>query len=174
MTVKERSDLLALVRARARVAKAETDERAAALLADYERQSATIFPFDRDETWKAATLVLEAAYRESQCQVAERCDELGIPKEFQPSLSPPYWRGRGENAFASRRAELRKVAMTQIELLRKTAVTLIERKAVEVQEQLVADGLTSDAARAFLEAMPKVTTLMPTLDAKKLLGKLSR
>jgi len=169
MTAKERSELLALVRARARVAKAETDERAAALVADYERQSATIFPFDQDHVWKAAVQAAEDVTREAQRQIAERCNGLGIPPEFQPGLSEPYWYGRGENATASRRAELRKVATTKIEALRKAAVTQIERKSVELQEQLVATALTSDAARAFLEAMPKVAALMPALDARKLL-----
>jgi len=171
MTSKERSELLALVRARARVAKAETDERAAALIADYERQSATIFSFDQDHVWKEAMQKAEDAAREAQRQVTARCNELGIPPAFQPGVFSAGWYGRGQNGVASRRAELRRVAETKIEALRKAAVTQIERKSVELQEQIVAEGLTSDSAKTFLEAMPTVVSLMPVLDVQRLLGK---
>ncbi len=48
----------------------------------------------------------------------------------------------------------------------------IERWSVETQTKLVASGLTSEAAQAFLEAMPKPVSMMVVLtvdDARQLL-----
>ena len=44
---------------------------------------------------------------------------------------------------------------------------MIEMQAVELQSQVIANGLTSDAARAFLDNMPAVETLMPPLEVAK-------
>ena len=52
------------------------------------------------------------------------------------------------------------------------AHTKIERWSVETQTKLVASGLTSQAAQAFLEAMPKPGSMMVVLtvdDARLLL-----
>ncbi|HVE49565.1 MAG TPA: hypothetical protein VNG69_08120 [Casimicrobiaceae bacterium] len=50
---------------------------------------------------------------EADAHIAERCRALGIPPEFRPTLSL-CWFGRGENAVAGRRAELRRVAQTGV------------------------------------------------------------
>ena len=74
------------------------------------------------------------------------------------------WYGRGENSTAERRVELRKVATTRIDALAKAAKTHIERRSVEIQTELLAGRLTTDAAQAFLAAMPTADQLMPVLD----------
>jgi hypothetical protein len=73
------------------------------------------------------------------------------------------WCGRGENAFADRRAELRKVATTRIAADGKQAKAEIERQSLDVQERLLIGGLESDEAQAFVESMPKADELMPPI-----------
>ena len=169
MTHREREDLAKLVRQRARLERAGAAQRKAELLADVERQLAAIYTYDDDETWKAAAEAAKAAVEAAQTKVAERCQELGIPKEFAPSLSVD-WYGRGQNAVASRRAEIRKVAKTRLDAMEKAAQTEIERASVDALTRLIADGLASEAAKDFLDALPTANTLMPQIDATALLG----
>lgn len=70
------------------------------------------------------------------------------------------WYGRGENASALRRGELRAVAKTRIDADARAAKVAIERSSVEMQTELVAGGLESEAARAFLPSMPTTEALM--------------
>jgi len=169
MTAKERADLMALARMRARVAKAQVAQRAAELEADFEEQLGTIYEFDRDEVWKEAVrLAAEAAAAASKV-IAERCAELGIPPDFAPGLSGPSWYGRGATQVAERRVELRKMAKTRIDALAKRAEAQIAAASVGVQEQLLAEGLTTVAAQAFFASMPTPAELMPPLALPALL-----
>ena len=167
MTRSERGDLARLVRQRARLEKAGAAQRKAELLADFEKQVASIYSYDDDPTWQEAMESAEEEARAAQSKVAKRCRELGIPDEFAPGLNLS-WFGRGQNAVASRRAELRRVAKTRLDAMEKAARTEIERASVEAQTQLIADGLSSDAAKSFLDGLPAVASLMPELDAKAL------
>ena len=162
MSKGERDDLGRLMRQRAKVARTSADQRAAELLAEFEQQMASVYSFDADEVWKAAHDAAQQVVQEAQARVAKRCAELGIPERFAPSLDV-YWYGRGENASKKRRQELRLVAKSRIAALQKQAYAAIERASVEVQTELVAHGLTSDAAKAFLERMPTAEMLMPLL-----------
>jgi len=59
---------------------------------------------------------------------------------------------------------LRRAAKSKIEALEKEAVTKIERLSLEAQTNIVAQGLDSESAKAFLEAMPKLEALMPPVE----------
>ena len=74
------------------------------------------------------------------------------------------WRGRGENAIAERRAELRAVAKSRIAAIEKAAITRIERGCLDAQAQVLAHGLTTASAIAFFDALPQVEVLMPSLE----------
>jgi hypothetical protein len=167
MTRREREDLAALVRRREKVAKTAAAQRAAELLADFEAQCAARYAYDEDATWRAITEEAQRVVQEADAAIAARCRELGIPPRFRPGLQVS-WHGCGENAVAERRAELRAVAKTRIGALEKQARTKVERQSVELQTQLVAGGLASAAARAFLDAMPTPAALMPPLDVRAL------
>lgn len=167
MTKGERVELGQLIRKRERVMKSMVAERSTAMLAEFESQCAAIYSFDQDEIWKDAFAAAEKIVEESEKVIAARCDELGIPKEFAPSIDV-HWYGRGENAVASRRSELRRVAKAKIANLEKDAISKIERMSLEAQTEVIANGLQSDAARGFLERMPDITTLMPTLNAAEI------
>ena len=119
MTKGERNDLAGLVRQRAKLLKAAAAQRSAELLADFERQLGTIHSYDDDETWRAATATAEQAVGAANAQIAERCQELGIPKEFAPTVRFS-WYGRGENASKDRRAELRRMSSASPKGLRPT------------------------------------------------------
>jgi hypothetical protein len=168
MTKGERTDLGALIRRREKLAKTAAADRAAELLADLERQLAAIYTYDQDETWAAANAVAEQAIEQANLAVAARCAELGIPKEFAPRLAMG-WRGRGENASKERPAELRRVGVTRISALEKSARTQIELRSLKLQEEIITGGFTSEAALSFLDKMPAPESLMPVLDARLLL-----
>ena len=169
MTRRERDDLARLVRQRAKLEKAGADQRKAELLAEFEEQISAVYSFDDDETWRKAMKAARAEVSAAQDKIAERCRELGIPKEFAPSLDIQWYR-RGQNAVASRRSELRLAAKARLDAMEKTAMTEIERASVEAQTQLILGGLTTEAAKSFLESIPSIMSLMPTLDAPALIA----
>lgn len=169
MTKRERDDLAKLVRQRAKLEKALASQRKAELLAEFERQMAQDYSYDDDATWSAAVEAAEAEVRAAKAKIADRCVELGIPKEFAPRLTVG-WYGRGQNATAQRRTELRRVAATRLDAMEKAARTEIERASVGAQTNLITDGLTSEAAHRFVDSLPSVRLLMPPLDAGEVKG----
>jgi len=162
LTKSERQELAGLLRRRARVAKADAKQRTAELLADFEAGLATIQKSD-DAAWRDITATAQAHVREADAAIAAICREKGIPEDWRPGLRLD-WYGRGENASASRRAELRRVATSRLAALEQAAVAAIERQAVAAETELIAEGMRSTRARALLTALPTVEALMPPLD----------
>src|SRR5262249_21351176 len=113
--------------------------------------------------WAEVRAAAAATVNEADAKIAARCRELGIPEEWRPAIAMA-WFGRGENASAERRAELRRVAKTRIEAQEKRALTRIEVESIYLQTKLIAGGLQSDAAHTFLESLPTAEALMPQLD----------
>jgi len=164
MSRRDASDLAAHVRREAVNAKAMVGIRAAELVADFEQQMAAEYAFSQDAVWTQAAEAAEVAVREANEKIAQRCGELGIPREFAPCLSRPRWFSRGGQSMVSeRRAELRKVAVTRIAALEKAAKVQIETTALEMQKVLLSGVLTSREAQAFLAKMPTAADLMPVL-----------
>jgi hypothetical protein len=159
MTRFEREDLLKIARMHAKVAKADAVSRSAKLRAEFEAQLAAEYDYDDDETWRKAHAAAFAAAEQAQDIVARRCEELGIPRRFAPSLHL-HWYRRGENGVKSRRAELTRVAHSKIHQLEKEAKLAIDRASVETQTKLLASALESAEAQAFLAAMPTAAQLM--------------
>lgn len=163
MTKGERADLLSLVRKRERVMKSMAAERSAQMLAEFEAQAAAAYSFNDDAVWAAAQREAAEAVRQAAEMVVKRCEALGIPKEFAPTLNLS-WYGRGENAFVQRMAELRRAAKKRIEAMEAQAVASIERLALEAQTTLLAHGIDTDAAHAFLaKTQEDMATFMPSL-----------
>lgn len=109
----------------------------------------------------------EKVFEDAEKTVEARCRELGIPEEFAPSMSLS-WYGRGENAVAMRRAELRRAARSKIDALEKEARVKIERMSLEAQTQIIATGLETDTAKTFLENLSMVDEAMPSIDAEQI------
>lgn len=167
MSKTERVELTQLIRKRERVMKSQAFEQGAIMLAHFDEQLATIYEFDQDEAWNGATEIAQKAVDESNAQIAKRCRDLGIPPEFAPRLEFG-WCGRGQNAVAGRRSELRRMAASKIKAITEATKSRIERMSLEAQTQVVANGLESAAAKNFLETMPGVDELMGKLDARQL------
>ncbi len=173
MTSAERTDLRSLIRQRAKLMKAHVAQRGLELMADFERQLQTYFSFDQDEVWEAAYAEAEKAAQDASAQIALRCRELGVPKKFAPTLSFG-WRGQGENASKHQRADMRREAKARIAAMEAAAKTAIEQFSVESQTDLIADGITSEAAKVFLEQLPSAEALMPVLELKQVQGLLEQ
>lgn len=167
MTKSERVELGQLIRKRERVMKSLAAERAAVMLAEFDAQSAALYSFDQDETWRRSTEEAQKIVDEANETIAARCKELGIPKEFAPSLAFG-WMERGQNMVASRRTELRRMAKSRIAAIEKETLTKIERLSLTAQTEVIANGLESAAARQFLERMPELESMMPAINAAEL------
>jgi hypothetical protein len=172
MTKGERDDLVRLVKQREKVAKTAAEQRSAAMLAEFEQQISAIHSFATNEVWKAATAAaIDAAKKANETILAE-ADHLGIPREFQPKLSF-HWVNRGENEYQARRDELRRVAKAEIDALEKVARVQIESASVSAQTEIIANGLNSEAAIAFLNRLPAIDSMMPALDITQIQAKLA-
>jgi len=166
MTAKERDELRKLLNARARVAKQMVAQRAAELRADFEEQLAARYDFGH-AAWADLTTEAARVVKEADLALAERCRLLGIPENFRPRLTVSWWQ-RGENANKERQVELRRVATTRLEALCQAARLAIDKRTLEGQTLLTHAGLTSEAAREFLNALPTPVALMPALDLAEL------
>jgi hypothetical protein len=170
MTRNETEALQRLIRQREKVLKSRARQRSADLVADFENQMGSEYSFDQDEVWAKATEAAEREVANAQAKVAARCRELGIPDRFAPSLSLK-WRHRGyDNLIGERKAELRRMARTQIEAIERKAVVEIETSCLDAQTRLAVAGCTSDDAAAFLASLPSVETLMPRLSYAEVAG----
>jgi hypothetical protein len=170
MTKSEREDLQRLVRQREKVMKSAAAQRSAELLADFENQMGQEWAFDQDETWAQAAVAAKHFVDKCQEQIATRCRELGIPDRFAPSLSV-NWQHRGYgNLVEKRRSELRTMARSRIAAIERKAITEIELSCLKAQEAIAVAGLTSDAAKAFIETLPTIDSLMPPLSFEAIAG----
>jgi hypothetical protein len=159
----ERDDLVRLIRRHEKVAKTAAAQRAAELRADFELQLDAQYHFDQDTVWREAMRAAKQATDDAARVIEERCAELGIPARFAPSIGL-HWYSRGENAVKERRTELRRIAHERIAAKEKATCTEIERASVRLQTEVIAHGLASDEARAFLERLPTPDALMQPIE----------
>lgn len=159
MTRTEREDLGKVVRLRAKVTKASLETLAKDRCADIERQLSAIHQADQAD-WAVAVAEANKQVHAANAEIARVCDERGMRPAFRPSLSIG-WSGRGENASAARRAELRKLAYARIEADRRAGCQLVDAWAAEKLTVLIAGALTTTEAKAFLEALPSPERLLP-------------
>jgi hypothetical protein len=161
MTKADRANLERLARKRAQAAISDITERTKVLRAEVEDQLSAEYDA-YDELWADLTREAKRVVMDADRQIAAKCAELGIPAEFRPTLGLS-WAGRGTNAVAERRTELRRLAHARIDAGAAHAKRVIQRNLLEVETKLIADGLDSTEAAAFLRAMPTPEELMPTV-----------
>jgi hypothetical protein len=159
----ETHDLSMIIKDRTKVLTRHAEAQAAACMADFEKQLATVYTFDQDEVWQKAHSKAADVVREAQEQIAARCKELGIPRTFAPDVGLS-WQGRGENALTGRRVELRRVAKSAIDAMKAAAITKIEKQALDLRTQVVAMGILSPDAKLFLESLAPIEDAMHALD----------
>ena len=166
----ERDDLRRLIQQREKVLKSAAKQRTAELLADFENQIGSEFSFDDDEVWEAAMRAAIIEVEHAKQRIAGRCRELGIPPRFAPTLEV-QWVHRGyDNQVACRKDELRRMAKTRIAPMEAKAVVEVEMSCLKAQTELTAAGLTSEAARGFIEQLPAIEILMPKLSYAEVAG----
>jgi hypothetical protein len=166
----ERDDLRRLIAQREKVLKSAARQRSAELLADFENQMGSEFSFDDDAVWQEAMNAAAVEVELAKQRIAKRCQELGIPERFAPTLGL-RWIHRGyDNQVKCRQDELRRMAKTKIEAIEQKAITEIEMSCLQAQTELAVAGLTSEVARGFLERLPAIETLMPRLAYAEIAG----
>ncbi len=162
LTRKDRETLVTMIKRRERVVKSAFKARSADLIAAFEAQLDRRYSVHEDEVWDEASIAAQRLCRKAELKIASRCRELGIPAEFAPALSVNWW-SRGPDALAAQRRAMLQFAKQRIQQVEAEARLAIETASLHAQEQLCAAGLTTEAARAFLEGMPTVEGLMPTI-----------
>ncbi len=121
-----------------------------------------------DALWAEAVTIAEEYVGKANAQIALQCMDLVIPAAEAPRILTS-WLSRGPSyADRTRRAELRKLAETRLTALTKTAKAAIGDRLLDVETELIAGGLQSDQAKAFLDLMPTAEELMPALQIEDL------
>jgi hypothetical protein len=161
MTAAERAELGKLVRLNAKVAKDDAEARGKWMLADAEAKLAAIYKAE-DDVWADITALAERQVAEADAAIAALCRERGVPEDFRPQLHLG-WYGRGQNASKERRAELRKVAQTQVAARVKEAQVEIDRESAKQLTLIAQAGLVTEEAVKFIGQMPKPEDLLPPL-----------
>jgi hypothetical protein len=162
LTRAERADLLRVARMRAKVSRSSIDARKGELLVEFERQVSAIYD-PADEAWADLVAKSRAATAACDAELAERCRALGIDERFRPKIAAEFF-GRRQNASAERRAELRGLAIVEVDAGAKRAKHAIDAAEADVCGHILADGLGSIAASEYLAAIPTPDALMPPLD----------
>jgi len=151
MTARDRSELAKLVRQRERVAKTDARKRSARLKAD--------------AAWNDLVTLAQEGIGKINQQLAGRARAVGLPKKMgYPKLSLGWNVEDSEYCNRDRRSEIRRMVDSRIADLQATAMAEIERRSLDAQTEILAGGLTSDAARAVLASLPTVEALMPSVD----------
>lgn len=170
MSKTEVENLQRLIRQREKVLKSAAKQRSAELLADFKNQMGQEFSFDDDDVWQAAAEEAKKHVDKAQAVIADQCQKLGIPRQFAPSIGL-NWRNRGyDNRVEERKRELLGMATAQIAAQEAKAIVQIEASCLEAQTKLAMSGVTSDAARDFIESLPKVEELIPLLSYEAIAG----
>jgi hypothetical protein len=155
----EREELAKVIRLRAKALAAAAAQRKAELVADMESQLSAVYKADH-EAWAEIAQRAQEAVDLADLEIARICRERGVRDEFRPELTL-HWYGRGENVSKQRREELRKTGMARIDAAVTAAKTKIQLWESEWLTKVIAGGLESKEARAFLETVPSVEALMP-------------
>jgi hypothetical protein len=164
LSSKESHDLGQIIKDRAKVLKAHAEEQAAACLADFEKKISSKFEFDKDDVWrKLADDAVQIIKKANEDIAAHALKKYGIPNEFAPFLHLS-WSDRGQNQTGQRRAELRRLAMSEIDAMKKAAITRIERQSLDLRTQVISMGVLSADGKMFLESLAPVEEAMTTID----------
>jgi hypothetical protein len=161
-TRKERDEMGVVIRGRERRAYMEIDARAAKVLSDFEKElDAKYYPGD-DETWAEAYERGRQVEREIKAIIAPISKKKNIRPEFAPDYDA-YWSRRGENESKERRAELKRLAVAEIDAQRKALRASVASAALEARTQLMLDGDLSDAVKDWIRSLPPVDDVLRPL-----------
>jgi hypothetical protein len=167
LTKHDLEKLLQLDRNEAKALKNATDARRVQVIAKGEADLARRYRFDHKPEWAEAYGAAQEIISKLNEKIREDLEAAGIPVEFAPSAGID-WSSRGENAIAQRRAELRRVLVTEALAQQKAACVAIDLYSVKCQRELLSCGVESQMAQQILASRPTLEALMPALNLEDL------
>jgi hypothetical protein len=173
MTAGERRDLLRLVKQREVLLIKEVEERSARLTADFEKQLTDKFLLPANVEAKMETIVNEEITI-AVTRINDRCKQAGVPTHFleRARVSGNVISNPSDFSYDWGKAgKLRKAALAEINAQEKAALTAVKREGLNLQAEIVAHGLGSATALAFLERFSSAEQLMAPVDLIQIEGK---
>lgn len=158
MTRTEAADLQRVVRMNCKLARTDIDARAAAVLAEFEAQLAKEYD-PQDAMVKDLFTEADKIVHQLNAELKQRCDDAGVPRNWAPSLHVVLYQ-RGENASAERRYELRRVAFTRMDEMKRTAKLAVDRAENAMATALIANQLDGAEAKEWLATLPSADSLI--------------
>jgi hypothetical protein len=171
ITKGERTELRALIRQRFKVLRAEVEARRAELAVELEERVAAKFA-EEDKRWADAMFLIDEAAREANRKANDVLRGLDIDA-VDTSKEYSIVSNRGITKPATERNVMLRNGAKRIDAQVKAAYLQLDRQEAELLTRLVANGLESDEARAFLGEIPTVSALVPAdrlLELERSLG----
>jgi len=170
ITKGERTELRSLIRQRFKVLRAEVEARRAELAVELEERIAAKFAAE-DKRWGDAMFVIAEAVREANRKANDvlrglDIDALDTSREYEVVIAKHIAKPTAERNVMLRNGTKR------IEAQVKSALLQLDGQEADLLTRLVANGLESDEARAFLGEIPTVSALVPAERLLQLVGRL--
>lgn len=159
ITKGERSELAGLIKRRFKVLRADVEARRAELEAELEDRIAAKFS-EEDKAWNDAMFLIQEAAREANRKANDILRGLNIDA-YDSSREYEIVTARDVRQPKAERNVLRANGSKRINAQVKSALLQLDRQEADLLTRLVATGLESEEARAFLGEIPTVSTLVP-------------
>lgn len=170
ITKGERTELRSLIRQRFKVLRAEVEARRAELAVELEERIAAKFAAE-DKLWADAMFLIEEATREANRKANDVLRGLDIDS-FDTSREYRIVSARDIAKPTAERNVLMRNGTKRIEAQVKSALLQLDGQEADLLTRLVANGLETDEARAFLGEIPTVGALVPADRLLELVGRL--
>lgn len=159
ITKGERAELRSLIRQRFKVLRAEVAARRAELAVELEERIAARFA-DEDKRWSDAMFLIGEAAREANRKANDilrglDIDALDTSQEYSVISARHVMKPTAERSVLQRNGAKRIEAQVAAALLQ------LDGQEAQLLTRLVAGGLESEEARAFLGEIPTVSALVP-------------
>jgi len=160
MSKAERAELRSLIRQRFKVLRAEVEARRSELAAEMLQRIDARFAAE-DKAWTDAMFLIAEAAREANRKANDILRGLDIDahdssREYTVVTARHIVKPQAERNILIRNGTSR------IDAQVKSAYLQLDQQEADLLTRLVAGGLESDAARAFLAEIPTVSALVPT------------
>jgi hypothetical protein len=168
LTKHEVTLLISALKANVKAAKSGGPALQAKLQRAFEVELDKIYPLQADEVWQKQQQLVHELWQQCQNRVQKRCEELKIPKPFQPFIAEPVWSKSLVRLFKELRAALRAQAYKRIAWMITERFEEIDWESARVQLEIIAASELTETARTFLESLPKVDELIRPLTAQEI------
>lgn len=159
ITKGERAELRSLIRQRFKVLRTEVEARKAELAVELEERITAKYAAE-DKAWQDAMFLIAEATREANRKANDvlrtlDIDAMDSSREYQVITF------RGVQQPKAERRVLLANGTKRIEAQVKAALLQLDGQEADLLTRLVANGLETDEARAFLGEIPTVSALVP-------------